>query len=176
MKDIWKVVERATNVAVIVAICLVAVFFYNSYRSGQPDAPKIGATLPVLPSYSWQSNPQSLVLAIRKGCHFCEASMPFYRKLYDLEKSNALKVKMIAVLPDSATDALDLLSTQKLSMPFISGANLPTLLSVSGTPTLILVDRNGKVEKTWVGQLNSAGEESVLAATENASQQGRENF
>ncbi|MFZ3245213.1 MAG: redoxin family protein, partial [Candidatus Acidiferrales bacterium] len=133
------------------------------------------ATLPMLPGYGWQSNPQSLVLAIRKGCHFCEASMPFYRKLYDLEKSNALKAKMIAVLPDSATDAFEVLSTQNLPMPFISGANLSSL-SVSGTPTLILVDRNGKVEKTWVGQLNSAGEESVLAATKNASQQGRENF
>lgn len=165
MKDLWKIIERITNIAVILGVCLAGVFFYRGYRNNQPEAPRIGATLPSLVGYSWQSNPQSLVLAIRKGCHFCEASMPFYKKLYDLEKRDGLRAKMVAVLPDTAADTHEVLGAQDLPVPSISGFDL-LRLSVSGTPTLILVDENGKVEKTWVGQLDSQGEQSVLKAIE----------
>lgn len=167
-RNIWKAVENATNVAVILAVCIAAVFLYRSYKNNQSEAPKVGATLPALPGYSWQSNAPSLVLALRKGCHFCEASMPFYRKLYELEKSKAFATEMVAVFPDSAQDTYDVLGTEKLPIPSVSQVNLSSL-SVSGTPTLILVNSSGRVQKTWVGQLDSAGEESVLAAIKKAS-------
>jgi hypothetical protein len=162
MKNIWKAVENTTNIAVIVGICLAAAFFYGTYKNNQTQAPRIGATLPGLAGYTWQSNSHSLVLALRKGCHFCEESMPFYRELYDVEKSDASKVKTVAVFPDTADEVHEILRAQNLPVPSVSQVDLSTL-SVSGTPTLILVDRNGKVEKTWVGKLDAQGEESVLA-------------
>jgi hypothetical protein len=168
MRNIWKAVENATNIAVIVFVCLAAVFFYRTYEDNRPEVPQTGATLPALAGYSWQSTSQSLVLALRKGCHFCEESMPFYRKLYDLEKSNSLKVKMVAVFPDTTQDAYEVLSTQSLPIPCIPKFSLSSL-SVSGTPTLILVDQTGRVEKAWIGKLDSQGEENVLAAIQKPS-------
>lgn len=92
--------------------------------------------------------------------------MPFYRKLYDLEKDKDLKAEMVAAFPDSPQDAYEVLGTEKLPIPTVSLVNFSSL-QVSGTPTLILVDEKGKVEKTWVGQLDSEGEQSVLETVEN---------
>lgn len=168
MKKFWEMIEKATNIAVIVSICLAALFFYKTYRSGQSQGPKIGSILPVPAGYDWQSNSQTLVLVLRKGCHFCEDSMPFYRRLYGLEKNGAMKANMVAIFPDSAQDAYGILNAQKLPIPSVSEFNLSSL-SVSGTPTLILVDRDGKVEKAWVGELDSAGQAGVLSAVEPSS-------
>ena len=89
--------------------------------------------------------------------------MPFYRSLYDLERNNNLNAKMLAVFPDRAEEVNEILRTQNLPIPRMPQMNVSSL-KVSGTPTLILVDQNGKVEKTWVGKLDSAGEQSVVAA------------
>jgi len=167
-KNIWKAVERATNVAVILGVLLFGVLIYRNYRASRPDGPRTGTTLPALTGYNWQQNPRTLVLALRKGCHFCENSMPFYRKLYGLEKTGGLNAGMVAVFPDSAQDAYAILNTQRLPIPSVSQFNL-SRLSVSGTPTLILVDKNGKVEKAWVGELDSAGETGVLSAVQTPS-------
>jgi redoxin len=163
MKNIWKVVENVTNIAVVVFVLLGGVFFYFTYKNNQPVGMlPIGASLPALTGYNWQSNSHSLVLVLRKDCHFCEESMPFYRKVYDLDKGDDLKVQMIAVFPDSAQEVNQVLHANNLPIPGISEFALSNL-SVSGTPTLILVDRNGKIEKTWVGKLDSQGEKSVVA-------------
>jgi len=159
-----KALETASNIAVIImAIIFAIIYLPRSFENNQPQAPRVGETLPELKGYSWQSNPHTLVLVLRKGCHFCEESMPFYRALYDEEKDNGLTAKMIAVFPDLSEDVNRILLTQDLPIPGIPQID-PSSLQVSGTPTLILVDGSGKVERTWVGELDSAGEENVLKA------------
>jgi hypothetical protein len=39
-------------------------------------------------------------------------------------------------------------------------------LKVTGTPTLLLLDSNGRVARAWVGQLTPQGEEELIAAVE----------
>jgi hypothetical protein len=39
-------------------------------------------------------------------------------------------------------------------------------LKVTGTPTLLLLDSNGRVARAWVGQLTPQGEKEVIAAVE----------
>ncbi len=163
MSKLPKVLETVTNIAVIILFfILMGGFLYRTYKNNQPQSPGIGERLPELAGYNWQSNPHSLLLVLRKGCHFCEESMPFYRTLYDLEKNNRLGAKMVAVFPDRTKEVDDFLHAQNFSILGISQINVSSL-KVSGTPTLILVDQNGRVEKTWVGKLDSAGEGSVIA-------------
>jgi hypothetical protein len=57
--------------------------------------------LPSLPNYKWESHTGTLVLAIRKGCSFCKARFPFYRRLSELEKSANLRAHVLAVMPDN---------------------------------------------------------------------------
>lgn len=163
MSKLSKILETSTNIAVIVVFFIVAGFFFKMYIANRPQVPGVGEKLPEVAGYQWQSNPHSLLLVLRKGCHFCEESMPFYRNLYDLERANRLNAKMVAVFPDRREEVNEILRTQNLPISNVPQMNVASL-KVSGTPTLILVDQNGKVEKTWVGKLDSVGEENVFAA------------
>jgi hypothetical protein len=88
--DVKEKLEAATNLVVIALACVVGYYFWQAHRTPQsplPESVKVGDQLPGLAVYDWKTHPRTLVLALRNGCHFCEASMPFYRKLADLEKS-----------------------------------------------------------------------------------------
>jgi hypothetical protein len=141
------------------------VFLYHSFFNSGGLSPSKGEQLPKLGTYLWNSSPHTLVFAVRKGCHFCEESMPFYRRLAELKKQDRAKVNLIAVLPDSWEDAQETLRSQHVDIPLTSGVNLVDL-KVGGTPTLILAENNGKVEKYWVGKQGLSGEESILEAIE----------
>jgi hypothetical protein len=79
--------EVAANVAVIVlAVVIGTVFLIDRLAKHGPDPNevKVGDQLPDLHAYNWKAHDRTLVLALRSGCHFCEASMPFYRRLAKL--------------------------------------------------------------------------------------------
>lgn len=77
MKNIWKAVENATNIAVIVAVCLVAVLFYRTYKNEQPEGPKIGTTLPSVAGYNWQSNANTINQRFTKSAYLYDY-VPIY--------------------------------------------------------------------------------------------------
>jgi hypothetical protein len=94
--------EVATNVVVITVACIIGYYFWQARRTSQdplPDSVKVGDQLPGLAAYNWKAHSRTLVLALRNGCHFCEESMPFYRKLAEMEKSNQIDAHLIAVFP-----------------------------------------------------------------------------
>jgi hypothetical protein len=79
-----KVIEVAANLAILVVCGLIgwAVLTHKNLPSGPGERASLqGVTLPSLPGYHWGDHRKTLVLAIRKGCHFCDASLPFYKRL-----------------------------------------------------------------------------------------------
>jgi hypothetical protein len=78
-------IESAANLIVIFVAVVVASFFLKdrlfSPAPSEPDAIKAGDKLANLGSWNWGEHDQTLVLALRKGCHFCEDSVPFYQRL-----------------------------------------------------------------------------------------------
>jgi hypothetical protein len=162
--DERKVGSR-NKVVVIALACVIGYYFWQARRTTQsplPDSVKAGDQLPGLLAYNWKAHDHTLVLALRNGCHFCEASMPFCRKLADLEKSKQIDAHLIAVLPDEATAVRQLEQTQELAVEALPGVDL-SQVKVDGTPTLLLVDRQGRVPKVSIGQLAAAGEADVIA-------------
>ncbi len=159
-------VEVAANVAVIVlAVVIGTVFLMNRFGAPRldPNEVKAGDQLPGLPAYKWNAHERTLVLALRSGCHFCEASMPFYRKLAQLEQSNQLGAHLVAVLPDNPAVVHQLVETQQLTLEVLPLFELGQV-KVQATPTLMLVDEQGRVSKVWMGQLPAAEEAEVIAA------------
>src|SRR5262245_53592825 len=57
------------------------------YRSGAQDRSTYqpGESISI-PGIDFRQADRTLVLVLRKSCHFCEASMPFYRVLADGQK------------------------------------------------------------------------------------------
>ena len=113
----------------------------------------------------WQKSDRTLVLVLRRGCHFCEESMPFYRKLSQLRSKNQIKANIVAEFPDDEASVRFLMKSQNLS--FEAVPNVPTSqLLVDGTPTAMLVDRKGDVLQTWDGRLSTRQEEALVTALE----------
>jgi len=158
--------EVVTNIMVIAGVLLFGFVLYRSYTNQAKlvqESPAVGTVLPALPGYSWDGHSQILLLALRKGCHFCEDSMPFYRELLKAEKNGGSKAHLVSVLPDEEIDATRLLHDAQLDVPMVAPFQLQRL-HVSGTPTLILVNGNGTVEKVWVGEQDAAGQQAILDA------------
>jgi hypothetical protein len=162
--------ETATNIAIIV-LCVVASaalirnFFFRPQGPQAPDQVKVGerieAVKPILPAGS----ARTLVVAISPTCHFCNDSMPFYQRLMSErdKKGSAVKVVGAVPSPDVQKAEAEHLATAQVSFDGLSPVDFQKI-KVPGTPTLLLVDAAGKVEKVWVGKLDESGEKEVLAA------------
>ncbi len=173
-------IEVAANVTVIVlAVVIGSVFLKDRFGTPGPgpNEVKVGDQLPGLHAYSWKAHDRTLVLALRNGCHFCEASMPFYRKLAQLEQSSQIGVHLIAVFPDDPAVVRQVVETQQLTIEVLPGLELGQV-KVQATPTLMLVDEQGRVSKVWMGELPAAEEAEVIAAISkpSAAQSKRQSF
>jgi len=167
MTYLRKVLEVLTNCAILVVSGLICWSFFThkvpfTFSSGAAIEAKLEGSVLAPAGYNWSLHPKTLVLAIRKDCHFCEDSLPFYKKLSDLEKENSLRTHVLIVMPDDSLSGTALLKREGISMESIF--NLPlNSMHVSGTPTILLVDSRGQVIKTWVGELSSQREQEVLS-------------
>jgi hypothetical protein len=61
----------------------------------------------------------------------------------------------VALFPNKAEEVANFVKSYALNFDTVSNVNL-TSLRISGTPTMILVDNQGRVENFWLGQLEGA--------------------
>jgi hypothetical protein len=158
-----KRIEIATNVAILCAFVLVAAL--AAKRLWEPallrnsNGPPIGANVS-LPGVDWSRSNQSLVLALNTGCHFCSESADFYRRLVSSADSKGARV--LAVLPQPISESRAYL--EKLGVTITEVVQSPlSAADVSGTPTVLLIDQNGRIRKAWVGKLGLEQEQQVIA-------------
>jgi hypothetical protein len=124
-----------------------------------PEQLHVGAKLPIT-GIEWAKNERTLLIALSQGCHFCSASAPFYQRLTK-EMSGRKNIGIVAVLPQAVNDARNYLSKLGVSVADIRQVSLDDL-GVIGTPTLILVNKEGFVTNSWRGQLPANREDEVL--------------
>lgn len=108
---------------------------------------------------AWSPQSKTLIMAMQTGCHFCNESMPFYRRLIEATKDK--NIKLVAVFPSSVEEStahLDSLGIKNLEVKQIPLANM----QVRGTPTLILTNGNGEIINFWVGKLPPEKEAEVI--------------
>jgi thiol-disulfide isomerase/thioredoxin len=166
MNNLSRKIELLANVAIISVALLIGVAFVRNHLSpaisARPAAPvpvPAGAKLSV-PGVDWAQSEKTLVLALNKGCHYCSASASFYQRLAR-ETAGHKDVRLIAVLPQEVSEGKQYLDELKIPIQDIRQASLDSL-GVSGTPTLILLDKTGSVTAAWTGQLPADKEPDVL--------------
>lgn len=141
------------NVAiVVVAICIVILTVskfldHRSNRSAQQL--HVGDAVALPPDLRGQP---VLLIALQAGCHFCEESMPFYKSIND--ESASLKGHLLFAFPSSAASGQAVLSANGIPAKDVRQMDFPKL-GVSGTPTVLLISAQGKVDQVWIGKLNS---------------------
>lgn len=161
-----KRIELALNLLVVGFAAFLVIAFVRSGlapwdRPLIPAVIRAGETLPSIPGLGAEADGDTLVIAVRTGCEYCEASMPFYSKLASLRRTGVLKPALLVVMPDDAAAARAFLVRRGVAAPLDAGVPL-SALHVAGTPTLILANAQRKVLHVWVGELTKAGQQRVL--------------
>ena len=158
-------IETTANIIVILFAVIVGSVFLKdrlSTPAPEPDAVKAGDNLTNLEGWDWSAHDQTLVLGLRKGCHFCEDSAPFYQRL--TTQQGGSNATIVAVFPDSADAVKEVVQSEGLRVHALAGVPLERL-KISGTPTLLLVNRSGTVVNAWIGMLSPRQELEVMKAT-----------
>ena len=170
MGKFLKPIEHIANVLIIVvAVLCLAVVAQRYFRPEQPPqpptapafkTPAIGSTISSL-DVDWTRNKKNVLLVLQEGCRYCTESADFYKTLVQQTKDKGVSVT--AVLPQDSEVARKYLDKLQLSEINTQQSALNSL-DVSATPTLIVADDKGQVEKVWVGKLPSEKQNEVLAA------------
>ena len=161
--------ERAANVATIVAALVVCTYFgvrlTTKAEVASPPAQRPAFTrgdrFPTTLGVAFGGGQSiRLFVAVREGCRFCEASTEFYRRL--ATRVSGTGVSLVGVCPSSSEACAEYFEKRSIPVGMAIGDEIGNL-RIRGTPTLVLVSGDGKVLDTWEGQLPADKEEAVLS-------------
>jgi len=172
--ELWKEwllmtrLEKIATASVVISFLLLAGVLTRAYilsrGAASAAAPliKIGekVEIPGLPGGNAQS---TLVLVLSSGCHYCMEGLPFYKQLSTFRGSSAGKIRLVAVLPEDKNSARTFLESAGI---FADGvfSQAPGDLGARIVPTLLLLDRQGRLQQYWAGELSKQAQAEVLAA------------
>jgi hypothetical protein len=156
--------ERLTNIAVLIACAGLAIAFgRNLYLNSTARTGSFSRGERIeLPGYpATTSAKPALVMILSTQCYFCKEGMPFYRALTAFHQAAPEDVRFLAVLPQTVSEANSYLERNGIHVDRVLSLPLEQI-GVHGTPTLLLLDPHNKVEESWEGLLNNAGQAQVL--------------
>jgi thioredoxin-related protein len=162
--------DTVANIAIIVT-CVVALalmvnrFFFNQpTAAGGPPQAEVGEQFDQIRQVLPAGSQKALLVVLSPTCHFCDESMPFYKRLIDERNQKGSGVKIIAAVPAEEAKAPE---AQKFAAAGVKPDSLVTIdfasIKVPGTPTVLLVDNQGKVLDVWVGKQDPGGEDKIIA-------------
>ena len=166
--DRRRIVDNIVNLCLVVTCLLVSVAVAQRLWQGEPVAPgsrpsvqyEPGETMAALPGVEYATAPKTLVLVLSSQCRYCTESMPFYLKLAEMRASASYR--MVVVGLETREVLSEYLASHKLQPDAVISAASGTL-KVSGTPTLILVEKTGAVTAQWSGALRGREQEVETA-------------
>lgn len=156
--------EKVTNIVVIlVAILVAGLLIRNNFFSAPSDTDDnpVGRTIK-LDGVNTGAAKYTVLLALSTKCRFCNESVPFYQQLAALRRAPDSKFQTVGVFHEPTDTAREYLTGKGLELDTVVSRSLGDV-GVRGTPTLLVVDREGKVVEAWVGALDEAKQKEVLA-------------
>lgn len=168
LDGLLKKTELLANIAIIVVALLLGGVLVKRYLLPGNDAasvrnadPRVPAgTKATLADVDWAKNGQTLLLVLSRDCRYCTESAPFYQRL-TRETAGRPGIQLIALFPHEAEQGREYLDKLGVAVNEVRRASLASI-GATATPTLILVDSQGVVKNSWVGQLAPPEETEVL--------------
>jgi hypothetical protein len=169
MKISNRRIVTVTNLAIAVVALLLCIVSVKKFllADGNPMlSPSVNlGTRISISDVNWKDSRETLLVVLQEGCRFCSESAPFYKRLVAKASENG-SIRLIAVLPQSPSEAHRYLDTLGVSIANVKQSNLSGI-NVPGTPTLLLLDDQGIVRASWVGRLSAEKEIEVLDIVRN---------
>jgi hypothetical protein len=167
-------IEKIANAVVIVAA--VVVIGLNVYDRFSPplDATRataqalVGKTLD-LPQPLTPGSRLTAVLFVRKGCHFCSESMPFYLRLSALRTRGSSSLRLLAITPsgrESVADSRQYFADHGVPVDGIGQMQFDAL-GIRATPAIALLNGSRHVVKVWTGAVPSTTGEEIVRTIRN---------
>lgn len=158
--------ETLTNIAVLVAAGAVLTalswgYFTVSRAPSLQSGLQKGKVLAKLPNIDYRSSPQTLLVVMNVTCNFCTESIPFYNQLAKLNNDGKNRTRLLAVFPNNEIEVNEYARQNQLQLDSAAAVDLGSI-SVNGTPTLILVNEEGKILDFWIGAIPKNIENRVI--------------
>lgn len=160
--------EVATNIAVLVVALLilgrVAWTYLGETSSPAPNLQagiRNGGSFPLIPRVDYTIRPQTLIIALSSACEDCSESIPFFKQILQANAENGYKTQIVAVFPESTEEVGRYISEQRISLDAVPGVDYRAL-NLAGTPTAVLVNREGTILNFWTGKPSNVAEKEIL--------------
>jgi peroxiredoxin len=114
---------------------------------------QVGERIAEIQGVDFSRAPATLVMVLRESCPYCTASMDFYKRLADSSRRGRIVVL--------STDTPEVITAYLQKHGFEPDQTLSTssALRISGTPTLLLVDRDRVIRQSWSGRIDRPSQE-----------------
>lgn len=147
----------------MIVVCLIAgyVLIDNHFlhpKLGSPPGVSLDGKRLDVEGLDWREGKTSLILAISSHCRYCIADAPFYKQITNEDQLS--KVKVVVISADEAAPLQQFLQANSIRTDKVLLRPL-TLIGVSSTPTLLVVDSGGVVRGTFIGALDAGGQAAV---------------
>jgi thioredoxin-related protein len=176
MNKLAQKIELVSHIAIIIVAALISIVLVKTYllpdsktksnagnstgtASNTSEAGIVGKAIS-LPDTNWEKNGRTLVLALSMGCRYCNESAEFYKQLAQQREKQG-NFQLIAVLPQSLDDGRKYLNDLGIAVDAVKQLT-PSSIGVRGTPTLLLVNKDGVVTDSWIGKLPPPKETEVF--------------
>lgn len=162
--------EIATNFMVLVGSLLLIGLILRGLGVRRDLSPaagmkevKEGQVFSLADQVQAQGRTRVLVLALSTQCRFCAESASFYRRLLESSSGDS-RLEVVGVFSNPADEVHRTLGHWKLSFRRVLSDIDFRAAGIPATPTLLLLQPGGQIQKMWVGALHQEQEEEVLGA------------
>jgi len=169
-----RLLNTAANVALLVsavAVCASSALDIHGHlwQSGSKapasstPAPMPGVPAPKVAGIDYRQSDRTLVLFLSTRCKFCRMSAPFYRELSSRVAKDSRLHRIVAVFPEGRMEVSGFITREQLGIDVIPDVRAHEY-GITGTPTAVLVARDGVVQRSWVGAVNKEAQTDMIHA------------
>jgi hypothetical protein len=152
-------------VLVVMTILIGALAAYNFVMPrttpASPSPIEVGKIAPSIPGIRYSDTSLTVILAVSSGCRYCTNSMAFYRSLPEAIRTKEREVQLVAMGVESSPRVRECLVHNGV-IPDVVVNGREAQLPLRGTPTLILIERSGRVLISLQGLLTGEQETHVI--------------
>jgi hypothetical protein len=150
-------VRCALSLACVVG-CLMASRSFVVRSQAEPKA-DYGSAAPIS-GIDYRSHDHTIVLFVRSTCHFCSESMPFYERVASGRSKSGIQI--VAISDEPVATTTNYLAGYGLKVDRVVQQGFGPF-AISGTPTVVVVNRAGAIVGRWAGRQTAHGEKQVMS-------------
>jgi hypothetical protein len=158
-------VELTASILTIATCLAVLAFlgtrFFNQTQTTASQMPAAGLRLDPVGEVRFDEADRTILVGLSTKCRYCEQSIPALRELIAGVRASPQRVKVIAVGAEPVDALRDYLSRNGVTPHGVESAQGPL---TKQTPTLAVVDNQGRVLGGWIGVVDEERRKQVLKA------------